>query len=180
MIRIVCVLIATAFLSMPSQDGRAQNADLEAMELAGQLVKLSGSAAAFDDILPNIAERAKTTLIRSNPQMQLGIIDIVDRVALSMVEYRRDLDRVHAEIWASAFTKDQMRELIAFYSSPTGKIFANRYPRVGAAQFNSAQKWSDEISELMMGRVAAEFRKTMPQGQNPLEAGAALPESRPQ
>ncbi len=40
-----------------------------------QLVKLSGTARIFDEVLPNIADQAKNAFIRANPQMQLGIIE---------------------------------------------------------------------------------------------------------
>ena len=130
----------------------------ETLALAKQLVELSGASRTFDELLPNIADQAKNTFIRSNPQMQLGIITVVDKVALDLVDRRPDLDRALEKIWASAFNKEQLEELIAFYSSPTGKRFAAIQPRLIAAQMSAAQNWTASVSEEMTQRVAEELR----------------------
>lgn len=130
----------------------------ETLELAKKLVRLSGAGRTFDELLPNIAEQAKNTFIRSNPQMQLGIITVVDKVALDMVARRPELDTALERIWASAFNEEQLEELIAFYNSETGKRFAAIQPRLIAAQMSAAQNWSGDISEEMTQRVAEELR----------------------
>ena len=130
----------------------------ETLELAKQLVKLSGASRTFDELLPNIADQAKNTFIRSNPQMQLGIITVVDKVALDMVARRPELDRALERIWASAFNKEQLEELIDFYNSETGKRFAAIQPRLIAAQMTAAQNWTGDVSEEMTQRVAEELR----------------------
>ena len=61
---------------------------------------MSGTARIFDTLLPDVADQAKKAFIRANPQMQLGIITIVDKVALEMVNRRPELDRWLARIWA--------------------------------------------------------------------------------
>ena len=48
-----------------------------------KLVQVSGTARIFDEMLPTIADQAKNAFIRANPQMQLGIIGLVDTIALS-------------------------------------------------------------------------------------------------
>src|SRR5687768_5623802 len=68
------------------QDIDVQNIDPEKMELARQIVQASRSARAFDGLLPALSDETKMSFIRSNPQMQLGIVDVVDRVALGLVE----------------------------------------------------------------------------------------------
>lgn len=168
---VIATLSAAALLAQPAiaQTAPAQEAGAaegqtvneptpETLELAKQLVELSGSSRTFDEILPNIAEQAKNTFIRSNPQMQLGIITVVDKVALDLVERRPDLDRALERIWATAFNKEQLEDLIAFYTSPTGKRFAAIQPRLIAAQMSTAQNWSASVSEEMSRRVAEELR----------------------
>src|SRR5687767_5400221 len=99
------ILVAAAvlgFVPAAAQDATQQNnaftniieGDLppETRELAIQLVKLSGTSRMFDEVLPMVADQAKNAFIRANPQMQLGIIDVVDRVALSLVSRRAELD----------------------------------------------------------------------------------------
>ena len=63
----------------------AQEIDAEELALARQVLAASRTGRIFDEILPNMADQTKTTFIQSNPQMQLGIIELVDKVALDLV-----------------------------------------------------------------------------------------------
>ena len=78
-------------------------------------MQLTGTARLFDEILPNIADEAKNDFIRANPQMQLGIISVVDKVAVDLVRRRPELDDYLARVWASGFTNEEMQQLIDFY-----------------------------------------------------------------
>jgi hypothetical protein len=127
-------------------------------ELARKLMDLTGTRRSFDELLPNLAERAKTTFIRTNPQMQLGIIEVVDRVALEMVEKRADLDKSIARIWAIAFTEDELKALVEFYGSDTGKKFAALQPRILGVEMSQANKWAESVSEQIGRRVREELQ----------------------
>jgi hypothetical protein len=169
---LAAILFAAASLSIApaaAQDAQAPAAqstpapqyDQETLDLAAQLVKLSGNSRTFDELLPNIADEAKNAFIRSNPQMQLGIIQVVDRVALTLVPRRPDLDRQLARIWAAGFTKDEMRDLIAFYSSETGKKFAVVQPKLIGVEMGAAQRWARAVSDELTQKVRDELSASM-------------------
>jgi hypothetical protein len=145
----------------------------ERMDLAMQLVRLSGSSAGFDELLPNIADQAKNAFIRANPQMQLGIIEVVDRIALSLVNRRPELDTYLARVWASAFTDEEMQDLIDFFSTDTGKKYGATLPRLLAVQMASAEYWGRSVGDELTQKVADELRATMQAEQNALTGGGA-------
>ncbi len=177
MVRFVtAALIAAATAFIAPNIAAAQDQDLEALELASEIMTLNGTRAAFDEILPNVADAAKTSFIRSNPQIQLGIIEIVDRNALAMVDRRRDLDAQVVRMWTRAFTKDELRELVAFYKTATGKKFASVQPRIAPAQVQIAGQWSNEISEELARQVQQELRLMAAAERKRLEAGPSKPQ----
>jgi hypothetical protein len=133
----------------------------ETLELAMQLVRITGTARTFDELLPNIADQAKQAFIRANPQMQLGIIEIVDRIALTLVSRRPELDDYLARVWASGFTNEEMQELIDFYSSETGRKYAELLPELLAVQMSAAQEWGRDVGAELTQRVAEELRATI-------------------
>lgn len=141
----------------------------EQLDLGAELLALSGSSTAFDEVLPNVADRVKSSLIRSNPQMQLGIIETVDQVALQMVDKRGDLDRALARLWATAFTVEELEELIAFYQTETGKKFANLQPRIITAQIAVAERWGQALAGEINKEVTAQLKE-----QTASEAGELL------
>ena len=183
------LLIASAacagFIPAWAQDAQPAQTPLEAivkqeipeesMNLAMQLVKLSGNAQTFNVLLPNVADQAKNAFIKANPQMQLGIIEVVDRVALTLVNRRPDLDRALARIWASGFTDDEMQDLIDFYSTDTGKKFAALHPELLTVQMATAQEWTQAVGAELTQKVSAELRAIMSAEQRALQGDIAGP-----
>lgn len=143
----------------------------ERMQLAMQLVKLSGLSSGFNEILPNIADQAKNAFIRANPQMQLGIIEVVDRIALALVPRRSELDVYLARVWASGFSDEEMQDLIDFYNTDTGKKFSDQLPQLLAVQMSAAQEWGRSVGDDLTSRVAEELRQTVQSEQEALTGG---------
>ena len=176
MFRTVNAALIAAALAFAVPTLAAAQQDLEALELANEIMTLNGSRDAMNEILPNVADAAKTSFIRTNPQMQLGIIEIVDRNALELVERRRDLDARIAQLWTQAFTRDELREIVAFYKTPVGQKFAVRQPQIAPAQVRIAGQWSNEIAEELARRVGEELRLLAAAERKRLEAGPSKPQ----
>ncbi|MGH6924180.1 MAG: DUF2059 domain-containing protein [Propylenella sp.] len=151
----------------------------ETKALADRLVQLAGTARLFDSLLPNIADTAKNTFIRANPQMQLGIIAIVDKVAVELVSRRPELDAYLARVWASGFTNDEMQELIDFYSSETGQKFAKLHGQMLAVQTAAANDWASAVADELDRRVREELRAAAEAEQKALENDVAGPAQEP-
>jgi len=147
----------------------------ERMALAVKLVQVSGVARVFDDVLPTIAEQSKNEFIRANPQMQLGIIAVVDKIAVQMVSRRPELDRFLARIWASGFSDAEMEALIDFYGSDTGKKFAATMPAMLAVQTSAAQQWGRSVADELNAKVQAELKAKVAAEQNALKSDVAGP-----
>ncbi len=150
----------------------AQEIDAEELALARQVLTASRTGRPFDELLPNIADQAKTTFIQSNPQMQLGIIEVVDKVALDMVFRREDLDVKLAEVWALAFDKDELRVLLDFYNSPAGRKFGAIMPRILVIQAGIADTWGRELSQEIYKQVGDEMAAMAKAEKRRLEAGS--------
>ena len=155
------------------QEIDVQNIDPEKLELARQIVQASRSARTFDTLLPALADETKMSFIRSNPQMQLGIVDVVDRVALGLVERRPELDEKLAQIWATAFETDELRTILEFYRTPAGQKLAGLQTRLSSAQMAAAEQWGRIISQEMMRQVTAELQRLVQSETQQLEAPAA-------
>jgi uncharacterized protein len=147
----------------------------ERMALAMKLVALSGTTRIFDEVLPTIAEDSKNRFIRANPQMQLGIIAVVDRIAVQMVSRRPELDQYLARVWASGFTDGELQELVDFYSSDIGKKFSGALPQILAVQTAAAQVWGKSVGEELNLKVQEELRRAMAAESEALQSDIAGP-----
>lgn len=159
----------------PLQDIMEGEVPAERMALAMRLVELSGTTRIFDEILPDIAEESKSLFIRANPQMQLGIIAVVDQIALQMVNRRPELDQYLARVWASGFADEELQELIDFFSTETGMKFSRVLPQVLAVQTAAAQQWGKSVSMELNEKVQEELRAAMAAEREALQSDIAGP-----
>lgn len=135
----------------------------EHLELARQVFIASKTGRAFDEILPTVADRAKTTFIQSNPQMQLGIIEVVDRVALNLVKERKELDEGLIRVWARAFEPDDLQVMLEFYQSKAGQAFVEQYPKLISTQLAVGDNWTQSIGNKLANQVRVELQKMVNQ-----------------
>jgi len=170
MYRLIALCLLALAAALPAQfaaaqDSSSQNAasmeepSPEQMKLARQVLAASALSRSFDQILPTVADEAKSTLIRSNPQAQLGIIEIVDKVALQMVDRRPELENRLARIWAINFSADELQQYLEFFQSDAGKKFGANLVSLLNAQLNVSQAWAQELSAEILKRATEELQK---------------------
>ena len=183
---LIAVAVVAGFNTAIAQDAPARQGNKlgeilkddiapERLALGLQLVQLSGTGRTFNEVLPNIAAEAKNAFIRANPQMQLGIIDVVDRIALGLVSRRPELDNYLARVWASGFTNEEMQELVEFYSSETGKKFAELHPQLLGVEMAAAQEWGRSVSRELTQKVSVELRLSLEADEKALRGDTAGP-----
>ena len=143
--------------------------------LADKLVQLTGTSRLFDEILPNIADEAKNAFIRANPQMQLGIISVVDKAAVDLVRRRPELDDYLARVWAAGFTNEEMQQLIDFFSTDTGKKYSVSLPKLLAVETAAAQEWGKSVADELNQKVQAELQAAMAAESQALQSDVAGP-----
>ncbi len=156
-----------------------KNISAESLALGKKLVDLSQTSRMFDVLLPNIADQAKNDFIRANPQMQLGIIGIVDKVAVQLVSRRPELDNYLARVWAAAFSDAEMQDLIDFFSTDTGKKFSVALPKLLAVQTAAAQDWGKSVAAELNTKVKAELEAAMSAEQQAIQNDVAGPAQAP-
>ncbi len=159
--KIRSALGAAALVAISLQPGlsAAQNVPQSHLDAARDAVVAARALSAFDDILPNLAEQTRTIFIRNDPAATAVIEEVVNEVALKMVEKRQELNKAVFEVWARRLTEEDLREITAFYRSPVGKKLAEFGPELTALSLGAAKLWTDTMSELMIREVGAELRK---------------------
>lgn len=131
----------------------------EHLRKAAEVIKLTRSAEGFDDILPRIAEQTTALFTRSNPALAQEIEDVTTEVALDMAKRRVELDQTLEKIWARRFTVEELDDLIAFFSSETGRKFAELTPSITALAIGASRQWQQAIATDMVTAVRAKLRE---------------------
>jgi hypothetical protein len=113
----------------------------------------------FDNILPTIAAQLKSTMIQGSPNYEQLINEVVDEQALKFAARRADLEKEAARIYAKAFTEQELNEIAAFYSTPTGKKLLKDGPISIRELSKAGDIWATGISRDMSKATDDELEK---------------------
>ncbi len=115
--------------------------------------------APYDNFLPLLADQTRTLFIRSNPSAGAEIDEVVNTIALQLVEKRPELNQTIYEVWARRFSEEELKEIAAFYYSPVGQKFSNLGGELTALSVGAGKQWSDKVSTEMVSLVRDELKK---------------------
>ena len=62
-------------------------------------------------------------------------------------------------LYAQRFTEQELKDVIVFFKTPTGKKFLAEEPAVIDQGMRSAQTWSQKVAEEVFARFRAEMKK---------------------
>jgi hypothetical protein len=64
-----------------------------------------------------------------------------------------------ARLYATRFTEAELKEVLAFYTSPTGKKLLVEQPQVAELGLKFAQDWANKLSDEVVGKMRDELKK---------------------
>ena len=146
-------MIVISSLAFAGHSAVAQELSEDHIAAARTAIAALGSTDQFDAIIPGAAEQLKINLIRANADLQQVISDTVDEEALKIVPRRGDLEKEAAQIYAKAFTKEELVAIANFYSSEPGKKLIETGPLVTRELIKSADIWSSGVARDLADNV---------------------------
>ncbi len=155
------ILIAGfAAVMLASAPARAQNTPTATgLGYAKQILELKHVALIYKDAVPNLVERTKITLLQNNLNYQKDLNEVALKVAKDTAGREQEIGEQFAKIYATYFTEQELKDLLAFYTSPLGKKSLEQEPAVfeNAQQFMAswAQKFSEELNSKFRSEMKA-------------------------
>jgi len=146
-------MIVISSLAVAGHPVVAQELGEDHLAAARTAIVALGSTDQFDAIIPGAAEQLKVNLIRANADLQEVISATVDEEALKIVPRRGDLEKEAAQIYAKAFTKEELAAIADFYNSAAGKKLIETGPLVTRELVKSADIWSSGVARDLSDNV---------------------------
>jgi hypothetical protein len=145
-------------------------AHLKAARAAVTSIKATDS---MDSILPQANQLLKVELIQKNPDLESEIVRITDEETLALAPRRGDLEKEVATAFARAFTEQELNEIAAFHSSPTGVKFLSDSPIVGREVGKAVEIWQLGIARDLSRAVGTKLAAIAPSAKQPAPVEAA-------
>ena len=165
----VCVaLLATAAQGQQATPGAAPPARAAApaapapspthVALARELITINGLSRLVDPFMPQFSAQVRRGAV-TRPELTKDLDQVLESLKPEVDQQRQVMVETTARYYASTFTETEIKDLIAFFKTPTGQKYLQLSPKVLDGLAIEAQRWAERTSEQVMSRVRAEMAK---------------------
>jgi hypothetical protein len=154
---------------------KAQDVTEDQIKAARAAIDAIGATSRFDNILPGLAVRVKSTLVQASPNYEAEINTVVDEQALALAPRRADLEREAATVYAKTFTQEELKAIADFYGSPVGKKLLTDGPIATREVMKAAEIWAAGIDRDLRTESGKKL-DTMLGAPKAADGGAAQPQ----
>jgi len=130
-----------------------------AIAAAKEILQIKNAAAMYAGAVPGMVEKTKVVLIHQNLNYQKDLNELAPIVAQQLAGRQSEIGDGMAQIYASEFTEQELKDLVTFYKSPLGQKLINAEPRAIGQSMSFMNSWAQNFSETVMGVFRAEMRK---------------------
>lgn len=130
-----------------------------AIAAAKEILQIKNAGAMYQGAVPGMVEKTKIALTQQNLNYQKDLNEVAPIVAQQLQGRQNEIGEGMAQIYASEFTEQELKDLVTFYKSPLGKKLIEAEPRAIGLSMAFMNSWAQNFSETVMGAFRAEMRK---------------------
>ena len=159
--RFALALLIAAGCGVVAKRADAQGAQPSpnSIALAKELIILKGGHKMFDAIVPGTIEQAKNLFLPTNPNLNKPLTEVSTQL---LTEYNGKTDELLNEVakaYATRFSEQELKEIVAFYKTALGKKMLTEEPLALEDGFGRAKDWAGAFSQQVVNRMRAEMKK---------------------
>jgi hypothetical protein len=152
------VLLALAFTALVSP-APAQTPSANSVALAKDIIAVKGSAAGFNVVVPGVIERVKAMLLQTNPMLSKDLNEVALKLRTDYASKMGEPLTEAAKLYASKFSEQELKTILAFYKSPVGKKVIEQEPAIFEQSMQNLDEWADKLSQDMLIKFRVEMKK---------------------
>jgi uncharacterized protein len=164
--RLAAAALMIAVVSLAAVTGSdratAQKAavDPAALALAKDVMVAAGAAQQFESVVPMMMGQMANAMASSAPPDKAQIIkDVMKMMTPKFIERKQELLDQVAVIYAQNLSMDDMKGVLAFYNSPTGKKLIASQPTIQQQSMLVGQAWGQKLGMEMQQDIVNELKK---------------------
>lgn len=150
---------ASAQQAAPAPSAAAKPPSPAQLQLARELVMVSGEGRMFDGAIPVLVEQVARRFLQTNPDLAKQLAEVGMQVAKEMDKRKGEAVDMLAAIFASRFTEAELKDAIAFYRTPTGIKLVQERPTIFQDAMKGVEPWTAQVGAEAADRIRAEMKK---------------------
>ena len=138
---------------------QAQQPTANALALAKEIIIVKGGNAIYEPVVPGIVDRARTLFLQSNPMLGKDLNEVAAKLQTELTPRTAELLNDGARLYASKFTEQELKDVLAFYKSPVGRKVITQEPLILDQSASNVDEWANKLVDEVIAKFRAEMRK---------------------
>jgi hypothetical protein len=154
--------LGLAFAAVPAlaqQPGAPKPASPAAIAAAKEILAMKNASQMYQNAVPNIVTQTKDSLLQANLNYQKDLNEVAVIVAQSLAGREKEIGEGMAQVYASEFTDQELKDLVTFYKSPLGQKLLLNEPKAIQLSMAYMNQWAQNFAETVNAQFRAEMRK---------------------
>jgi len=129
------------------------------MSTAKELIAVTGATSLFGPLIAGVVEQAKVLYLQQDPSLAKDLNEISAQLRTELQSRFSELNDEVARLYATNFSEQELKEILAFYKTPSGKKLLTEQPKVVDASMKFAQDWANRLSDQVVAKMRDELKK---------------------
>ena len=138
---------------------QAQQPSANAIALAKEIILVKGGNAIYDPVIPQIVNQARTIFLQANPLLGKDLGEVAAKLQAEYTPRTAELINDGATLYASKFTEQELKDVLAFYKSPVGRKVIAQEPVILDQSSANVDQWANKVAEEIIAKFRAEMRR---------------------
>ena len=152
-------LAAVPALAQQPAAPAAKPASPAAIAAAKEILAMKNASQMYQNAVPNIVAQTKDSLLQANLNYQKDLNEVAVIVAQSLAGREKEIGEGMAQVYASEFTEQELKDLVTFYKSPLGQKLLLNEPKAIQLSMGYMNQWAQTFAETVNAQFRAEMRK---------------------
>jgi uncharacterized protein len=156
-VRMALLALAVAAFAGSAQAQPAPSAN--AIALAKEIIVIKASAAGFESVGPAVIEKVKGLFMQTNPMLQKDLNEVAAKLRTDYTPRFSEPLNNAAKTYASKFSEQELKDILTFYKSPTGKKVIAEEAQIFEDAMGGLDQWAATLSDEIIAKMRAEMKK---------------------
>jgi hypothetical protein len=137
----------------------AQQPSASSIQVAKQLVAVTGATSVFNPLIAGVVEQAKILFLQQDPALAKDLNEVAAKIRTDLQPRFSEIGDEVAKLYAINFTEQELKDILAFYQSPSGKKFLTGQTKVIESSMTFAGDWANKLSDEVVAKMRDEMKK---------------------
>jgi hypothetical protein len=132
---------------------------LQALQRAARPAIVAAVLFGFNPLVAGVIEQAKLLFLQQDPSLGKDLNEVAAKLRTDLTPRLSELFDEVAKFYATDFTEQELKDILVFYQSPTGKKLLDRQSQIVDHSMKFAQEWANKLSDEVIVKMRDEMKK---------------------